>query len=80
MDCEVVMVRKEVVRAYNKVRDKDYLSWNAVEFAGRYLSEYPCDPMTPLADDIIQMKVPGVLGDQIKAVVMAVMKNEGKGE
>ena len=72
------MIRQKVVDSYKEVKDKDYFDWSAIDFAGKYLYEYPEDPMSALINDIVKMRVPSVIGRQAKVILLAVLKSENK--
>lgn len=72
------MIRQEVIRMYQNVKSDNILKMNATEIAGKYLQEYPYDPITKLKQDIQEYRVPRVLGPQIQIVIQAVLKNELK--
>lgn len=70
------MIRQEVINMYKRVKSNDILSMNATEIAGKYLYKYPGDPLSKLKQDIIEYRVPRVLGSQIQIIIESVLQSE----
>lgn len=72
------MARQVVIRAYKRVKDAENI--NATEMAGKYFVEYPADALSKITQDILDYRVPRVIGEQAKLIIQSVITSESRGD
>lgn len=69
-------MRQILINMYENVKDKDRYSWDSEEWAGMYLSNYPEDPKSALRNDILNMRIPSVIGRQARSFLDCALRDQ----
>lgn len=67
------MKPSSLIKSYEEVKDTvDLVDLNSTQLAGYYLLDYKNDPLGMLNEDILNLRVPFVVGSCTKTILTAV--------